>query len=105
VEDDPEAVAVLRANVEHLRFRSAFVVAQPVERFLAWTPSPATTSPSVDPPYELDVVPTLELLAPWLVPDASVAVERPPAAELAWPAAYEPVRERRTARRPSGTRC
>jgi 16S rRNA (guanine966-N2)-methyltransferase len=41
-------------------------------------------------------VPVLELLAPWLVEDAVVAVERRsrgPA--LAWPAGYEPVRDRR----------
>lgn len=96
VEDDPEAVAVLRRNVEHLGFRDAFVVAQPVERFLAVDAEPRYDLALVDPPYELDVVPVLELLVPWLAPDAVVAVERRtrgPA--LAWPAAYEPVRERR----------
>ena len=96
VEDDPDALAVLRANVEHLRFRSAFVVPQPVERFLAVDPDPRYDLALIDPPYDVDVVPVLELLVPWLAPDAVVAVERRtrgPA--LAWPAAYEPVRERR----------
>ena len=96
VEDDPEAVAVLRANVEHLRFRSAYVVAQPVERFLPVDPEPRYDLALIDPPYEVDVVPVLELLVPWLASDAVVMVERRTRGpELAWPGAYEPVRERR----------
>jgi 16S rRNA (guanine966-N2)-methyltransferase len=96
VESDPAAVAILRANVEHLGFRSAYVVAQPVERFLAVDPDPRYDLALIDPPYELDAVPVLELLVPWLAPDAVVAVERRSRGpELAWPAAYEPVRERR----------
>ncbi len=96
VEDDPDALAVLRGNVEHLGFRSAYVVPQPVERFLAVDAEPRYDPALLDPPYEVDVVPVLELLARWLAEDAVVAVERRtrgPA--LAWPAAYEPVRERR----------
>jgi 16S rRNA (guanine966-N2)-methyltransferase len=80
VEDDPEAVAVLRANVEHLGFRSAFVVAQPVERFLAVDAEPRYDLALVDPPYELDVVPALELLLPWLAPDAAWRSSGAPAA-------------------------
>jgi 16S rRNA (guanine966-N2)-methyltransferase len=96
VEDDPDAVAVLRANVAHLGFRSAYVVAQPVERFLAVDAEPRYDLALVDPPYEVDVVPALELLVPWLAEDAVVAVERRTRGpELVWPAAYEPVRERR----------
>lgn len=96
VEDDPDAAAVLRANVEHLGFRSAFVVSQPVERFLAVAAEPRYDLVLMDPPYELDAVPVLELLAPWLAPDAVVAVERRTRGpELAWPTGYEPVRSRR----------
>ena len=96
VEDDPEAVAVLRRNVEHLGFRSAYVVAQPVERFLAVDAEPRYDLALIDPPYDLDVLPVLDLLVPWLAPDAVVAVERRSRGpELAWPAAYEPVRDRR----------
>lgn len=99
VESDPDAVTALRANVEHLGLRSAFVVAQPVERFLA-LPTERAAEPRydlalVDPPYELDVVPALEQLLPWLAPDAVVAVERRTRrSTFAWPAGYERVRER-----------
>ncbi len=96
VEDAPDAVAALRANVEHLGLPGAHVLAVPVERFLAVDPEPRYDLALVDPPYELDVVPVLELLRPWLVPDGVVAVERAtrgPA--LAWPQGYEAVRERR----------
>ena len=96
VESDPEAVAVLRANVEHLGYRCAHVVAQPVERFLAVDPEPRYDLALLDPPYELDVVPVLELLEPWLADDAVVAVERRSRGPgPAWPAGYEPVRDRR----------
>lgn len=96
VEDDPQAVAVLRRNVEQLRLGGAYVLAQPVERFLAVDPEPRYDLALLDPPYELDVVPVLGQLAPWLAPRAVVAVERRSrAGALAWPAAYEPVRERR----------
>lgn len=96
VEADPDAVAALRANVAHLAFRQAYVVAQPVERFLAADAEPRYDLALLDPPYELDVVPVLELLLPWLAPDAVVAVERRTRGpELTWPEGYEPVRERR----------
>ena len=96
VENDPDAVAVLRANVEHLGLPRAFVVAQPVERFLAVDAEPRYDLALVDPPYDDDVVPVLDLLVPWLAADAVVAVERRTRnPDLAWPAAYEPVRSRR----------
>jgi 16S rRNA (guanine966-N2)-methyltransferase len=96
VEDDPDALAVLRGNVEHLGFRSAYVVPQPVERFLAVDAEPRYELALIDPPYELDAVPVLELLVPWLVPDGVVVVERRTRGpELAWPEVYEPVRSRR----------
>ena len=96
VEDDPEAVAVLRENVATLGLPGAHVLAVRVERFLPVDPEPRYDLALVDPPYELDVLPVLELLHPWLADDAVVAVERAtrgPA--LAWPDGYEPVRERR----------
>jgi 16S rRNA (guanine966-N2)-methyltransferase len=96
VENDPQAVAVLRENVERLGLPGAHVVAVDVARFLAVEPEPRYDLALLDPPYDLDVVPVLELLRPWLVDDAVVAVERAtrgPA--LAWPQGYEPVRERR----------
>ena len=95
VESDPDAVAALRANVEHLGFRSAFVVAQPVERFLAVDPEPRYDLALLDPPYELAAEPVLELLLPWLADGAVVALERRhrgPGTD--WPQGYEPVRER-----------
>ncbi|MCW2681368.1 MAG: putative methyltransferase [Frankiales bacterium] len=95
VESDPDAVAVLRANAEHLGFRSAYVVAQPVERFLAVDAEPRYDLALVDPPYELEVEPVLEQLLPWLAPDAVVAVERRTRrSTFAWPPGYEQVRER-----------
>ena len=96
VESDPEAVAVLRDNVERLALHGAHVVAVPVERWLAVDPEPRYDLALVDPPYELDVVPVLELLAPWVSDDGVVAVERATRGpDLDWPDGFEPVRERR----------
>ena len=96
VDDDPDAVAVLRANAEHLGFASAHVVAIPVERFLAVDPEPRYDLALLDPPYELDVVPVLALLHPWMVDGGVVAVERSRRdRELAWPDGFDPVRSRR----------
>lgn len=96
VESDPDAVAVLRANVDHLGLPGAFVVAQPVERFLAVDAEPRYDLALLDPPYDVDVVPVLAQLRPWLVEGAVVMAERGRRApELAWPAGYDPVRSRR----------
>ena len=96
VERDPAAVAVLRANVEHLALPGAHVLAQPVERFLAVDAEPRYDLALLDPPYDVDAVPVLELLAPWLAEDAVVVVEhRSRGPELAWPQAYDAVRARR----------
>lgn len=96
VESDADAVAVLRRNVEHLGFRSAYVVAQPVERFLAVDAEPRYDLALIDPPYDVDVVPVLQQLLPWLAPEAVVAVERRTrGGELAWPPGYDAVRSRR----------
>ena len=115
VESDPDAVAVLRANVEHLGFPAASVVAQPVERFLAGGAGGAGGSGDLggagglgeaqqqprydlvllDPPYELDLEPVLVQLHPWLAADAVVVAERRTRrSTFVWPAGYAQVRER-----------
>ena len=96
VEQDPDAVAALRENVDRLRLPGAHVLAVPVERFLAVDPEPRYDLALVDPPYELDVVPVEELLRPWLVEGGVAAVERATRGrELVWPGGWEGVRERR----------
>ena len=101
VEDDPDAVAALRANVALLELPGTYVVAQPVERFLA-VPLPALEHEArydlalVDPPYDVDVEPVLVALMPWLAADAIVVVERRSRGPgLKWPRAYESLRSRR----------
>ena len=109
VESDPDAVAVLRANVEHLGFPAASVVAQPVERFLAGgaggsgdfsgsgeaEQQPRYDLVLLDPPYELDLEPVLIQLHPWLAADAVVVAERRTRrSTFVWPAGYAQVRER-----------
>ena len=96
VEDGPAAVAVLHDNVAHLGLPGAHVVAVAVERWLAVDPEPRYDLALLDPPYELDVAPVLELLLEWLVDDAVVVVERATRGpELEWPVGLEPLRERR----------
>lgn len=95
VESDPEAVAAVRANAALLGFPAAYVVAQPVERFLEVDPDPRYDLVLVDPPYELDLAPVLAQLRPWLAPDAVVVAERRTRrSTFAWPDGYERVRER-----------
>ena len=103
VESDPDAVAVLRANVEHLGFPAASVVAQPVERFLAGGADgsggveqrPRYDLVLLDPPYELDLEPVLVQLHPWLAADAVVVAERRTRrSTFVWPEGYAQVRER-----------
>ena len=100
VESDAEAVVVLRANVEHLGLSAAYVLAQPVERFLAGGADSAAEQPRydlvlLDPPYELALEPVLEQLHPWLAPDAVVVAERRTRrSTFAWPEGYARVRER-----------
>lgn len=100
VESDAEAVAVLRANVEHLGLPAAYVLAQPVERFLAGGAELGQEQPRydlvlLDPPYELELEPVLGQLRPWLAPDAVVVAERRTRrSSFAWPEGYDRVRER-----------
>ena len=96
VEDDPAALRALRANVEAVALPGAHVVDGAVQAFLAVAPEPRCRLALLDPPYELDVVPVLAALLPWLADDAVVAVERATRGpELAWPAGYRAVRSRR----------
>jgi 16S rRNA (guanine966-N2)-methyltransferase len=96
VEDDPAALRALRANVAAVDLSGAHVVEDDVEAFLAFSPEPRYRLALLDPPYELDVGPSLEALLPWLPEDAVVAVERSTRdPELAWPEGYEPLRSRR----------
>lgn len=96
VEHDPDALAVLAANIDHLALPGAHLVRQSVERFLPVDPEPRYDLALLDPPYELDVVPALVLLRPWLTETAIVVAERATrAGELTWPTGYEPRRSRR----------
>ena len=96
VEDDPGALRVLRENVAAVGLPGAHVVAERVERFLAGAAEPRYDLALLDPPYELDVVPVLAALHPWLAGDAVVAVERRTRdGELRWPDGYEALRSRR----------
>ena len=96
VEDDPAALRAIRTNVETLGLPGAHVVEGDALAFLAVGPEPRYRLALLDPPYDVDAVPVLAALRPWLVPDAVVAVERRTRGpELAWPQGYEPVRSRR----------
>jgi len=96
VESDPAALAVLHDNVAHLGLPGAHVVGVAVERWLAVDPERRYDLAVVDPPYELDVLPVLALLLPWMADDGVVAVERGTRGpDLDWPDGYEPLRERR----------
>ncbi len=96
VEDDPATVRVLQLNIAHVGLPGAHVLQVAAERFLAAEPEPRYDLVLLDPPYELDADPVLELVVPWLVPDAVVALERPSrGADPAWPAGLEGVRSRR----------
>jgi 16S rRNA (guanine966-N2)-methyltransferase len=94
VERDPKALAALRANVADLGV-TATVIDNDVTAYLRGAPEPADVV-LLDPPYEVDVDPVLELLVPWLAPGAVVVVERATrGAAPAVPHGLEAVRDRR----------
>lgn len=94
VEEDPMALAALRANVTALEL-PAEVVAEAVEDYLSGPPSPYDLV-VLDPPYDLDVEPVLTAVLPWLAPEAVVVVERRTrGAHPAWPEGLEGVRSRK----------
>lgn len=96
VEQDERALAALRANAALVGGPGAVeVVALSVPRFLAGAPVPYDVV-VLDPPYDLDVRPVLDLVVAWVAEDGTVAVERRSRdAPLAWPAGLAPVRSRR----------
>jgi 16S rRNA (guanine966-N2)-methyltransferase len=94
VERDPRVVAVLRANVSDLGL-PARVVEADVPAYLRRAPEPVDVA-LLDPPYDVDVDPVLELLDPWLTAGAVVVVERSARGQSpAVPARWEPLRDRR----------
>lgn len=102
VENDPRALAVLRANVAALGLPGARVVADRVERRLAGRPDgPAYDVLLADPPYALLAHDLSALLGGlpglgWLAAGATVVVERSSRdPELRWPPGWRALRERR----------
>ena len=96
VEDDPSTVSALRANVELVGLPGVSVVADSAERYLSAPTAGGYDLALVDPPYDDDVAPVLELLLPWLSEGAVVAVERRSRDRaLGWPDGYRPERSRR----------
>jgi 16S rRNA (guanine966-N2)-methyltransferase len=100
VEQDRRTAALVRDNARSLAM-PVEVVAAPVARHLAQPPRAPYDVVFADPPYPLPtpaVVADLEALREhgWLTPGAVVVVERSSRGEpLAWPAGFEPLRERR----------
>jgi len=96
VEDDPSAVAAIRANIDALGLPGAFVVAQKAETFLANPPEPRYDLALLDPPYEIDVAPVLVTLVPWIAEGGVVMVERRTRnGDLEWPSGLLAERSRR----------
>ena len=94
VEREERALVALRANAATLAL-PAEVVALPVEHFLAGESEPYDVV-ALDPPYDLDVDPVLELVLSWVAPDGVVAVERRTRGPApTWPAGLSAVRSRR----------
>jgi len=101
IENDPKAVAVCRANIEHLGLPGVRAHALAVEKWLTQEVAPAPYDiVLIDPPYSLGndrVERVLELLLTQglLTEGALISVEREsktPA--FTWPAGYLPERER-----------
>jgi 16S rRNA (guanine966-N2)-methyltransferase len=94
VDVDEPATVVMRANAQNLGL-PAQVVRQKVQAFLTGDPVPYDVV-VLDPPYDLDVDPVLEVLAPWVEPGGIVVVERASrGAAPTWPEGFEAVRSRR----------
>jgi len=96
VEDDPHALNAIRDNIATTMLPGGYVVPMTVELYLAAEPEPRYDVAFLDPPYELNVRPTLVSLVPWLAEDATVVVERRTRGpELEWPDGVRPERSRR----------
>jgi len=86
VEQDARAARVLRANVAALALPGARVLAMPVERLLAGTPSGAPYDVVfLDPPYALRIGSVLERVVPWAA-DLVVVERATRDGEPPWPA-------------------
>jgi 16S rRNA (guanine966-N2)-methyltransferase len=96
VEDDPLALTAIRDNIATMKLPGAHVVPMKVEVFLGSEPEPRYDVAFLDPPYDVDVVPVLQALVPWLAEEAVVAVERRTrGGELTWPEGLQEERSRR----------
>lgn len=78
VERDPALAGALGARARELGVNddNARVLEMPVERFLGSVPATRFDIVFLDPPYALDLAPTLGVLEPWLEAEALVYVER-----------------------------
>lgn len=74
VENDPAALKALTSNAQTIG-AEAEVVPEDVLAFLERPPSPYQLV-VLDPPYEVDADPVLQLLLPWLADEAIVVLER-----------------------------
>lgn len=97
VERDASAVRAIRANLAAIG-APVDIRQEPVGRFLASSPERCYDVVFLDPPYNVDVTPVLQLLTTgqWLSDDAVIAVERSRRdGEPAWPAGLSALRSRR----------
>ena len=100
VESDRRTAALIATNARTLGF-DVEVLAHPVSRALAGRPHAAYDVAFLDPPYpmsEAEVVEALQLLLTqhWLVPGASVVLERSArSVEPAWPTGLGPIRHKK----------
>jgi 16S rRNA (guanine966-N2)-methyltransferase len=103
VEQDRQALTVLRSNAEAVGAGGVQVVASDVDRWAAGRcPAPTSAYELVflDPPYEMpgeQVASVLSQLAEngWLSDEATVVVERPRSERRwSWPSGFHPDRER-----------
>lgn len=101
VESDRRAAAVIADNVESLGATGAVVRCGAVASVLDSRGGRPADVVFADPPYDVptvDVETVLALLADggWVAPGTLVVVERPASgAQLAWPAGWMPLRDRR----------
>lgn len=93
VESHHRAAGVIAANIRTLGADGARVRRTTALRFLGGDPGPYDLV-LIDPPYADDVVGVLEAVARCLAADAVVVVERSARTPLAWPDAFDAVRDK-----------
>lgn len=98
VENAPQAVAAIRANIAAVGLPGAEVAEMKASTYLASAPRGRFDRVIADPPYGLideAVTEMLEALRPALADDAVVTVERHVSSpETVWPAGYEPLEQK-----------